>query len=130
MIPCPLLITTGPSNSRASVREFQMDFVTVLKVIAEPLKDAAFAPSDMGVVEHFTNGLKPNVRKFDEDQAAPGWWTEPEALHGKAILFEVNQLSHSLRVQAHPRCTTHSSAGRGYSKVKELQVLSAVARPM
>ena len=76
-----------------------LDFITDLKVVTQTLKNTAFAPSQMEIVEHFIRGLKADVRKYVEDQAPQGWWTDPKPLYEKAIQFEVNQHSHTAKMQ-------------------------------
>ncbi len=77
-----------------------MDFITEFKVITQTLKNTAFAPSQMDTVEHFIRGLKADVRKYVEEQAPQGWWTDPKPLFEKAIQFEVNQHSLAGKVQS------------------------------
>ncbi len=90
-----------------------MDFITSLRVILQTLKGTAFAPSTMDVIEHFLKGLKPDVRKYVEDNAPEGWWTDPKDVYDKAIQFETNQHARVQRVQVSPRVNvTYMTRGR------------------
>ena len=55
---------------------------------------------------HFLNGLKADARKYVEDNAPEGWWTDPQSLFDKALQYEVNQNSKLAKVQQQPRIDT------------------------
>lgn len=78
-------------------------WIIELRVIIQTLKATDFAPSPMHIAEHFINGLKADVRNYVEDNAPQGWRTDPEPLYGKANQYEVNQHSHTTKLQAMPK---------------------------
>ena len=98
----------GKCTQKGSV----MDFVTELKVIVQTLKGTDFAPSKMDVIEQFLRGLKADVRKYVEDNAPEGWYSEPKDVYDKAIQYETNQNSRTPRVQVNPRVNV-MDRGRG-----------------
>ncbi len=65
-------------------------FVREMKRVVHELSDTPMyvVPSD--VIEKFIDGLKPAAKKYVEDMAPPGWWTESEALFDKALNYEMN----------------------------------------
>lgn len=80
----------GAEDSNCTQKGSDMDYITSLRVILQTLKGTAFAPSTMDVIEHFLRGLKPDVKKYVENNDPKEQWTELQDVFDKAVQFETN----------------------------------------
>lgn len=66
------------------------------------------AVSPGNVTDKFIDGLKPHCKRDVEENAPLGWWTIPDQLFDKALLFEV---SHTASTQYIPSGNLNSHLG-------------------
>ena len=71
-----------------SVRDFVREQVQIVR----ELEGTPYHPGG-SVFDDFMGGLKPDVRRFVEDHAPTGWWTNIQGLYQKAVDFEINGLA-------------------------------------
>ncbi|DBA74920.1 TPA: hypothetical protein ACH3X2_009248 [Trebouxia sp. C0005] len=71
-----------------SVKEFVREQVQVVR----ELDGTPYHPGG-SVFDDFRNGLKPDVRKFVDDHAPTGWYTNVKELYQKALDYEINGLA-------------------------------------
>ena len=84
-----------------SVRDFVREQVQLVR----ELTGTPYQPGG-SVFDDFINGLKADVRRFVEDHAPTGWWTNIQDLYQKAVDYEINGLA---------RTGTSGSGGGGGS---------------
>ena len=66
----------------------------------------------MAVFDDFIKGLKSDVRRFVQDHAPTGWWTDIHDLYQKALDYEVNGLASGRFRERSPERTNHANASR------------------
>ena len=98
-------------------------FVRELASVTQELRDTPFEPSQGDVILKFLNGLKSAARKYCEDNAPEGWWTELDPLVEKALHHEVNQSASSTAHQNTFRAAvnTHVARGRGRGRFGQVR---------
>ena len=87
------------------------DYVRELVQVVRELEGTPYHPGG-SVFDDFIKGLKSDVRRFVQDHAPTGWWTDINDLYQKALDYEVNGLASGRVRERSPERTNQPNASR------------------
>ena len=87
------------------------DYVRELVQVVRELEGTPYHPGG-SVFDDFIEGLKSDVRRFMQDYAPTGWWTDINDLYQKALDYEVNGLASGRVRERSPERANQPNASR------------------